>query len=257
MLYYYIASAARQAETSARWASGSMSDSEFDDDQVQGPVHPLYGAIANGDLNEVKRRIVGLPVDCTHLVSDCGSSGYTPLERACYSGRVDIVKFLIGEGADVNRRGHESSYTPLHKALMSPHTTHHIACVKVLLAAGADVNARALIFTEMLPLELVIVTSCNHSDSSDSVPHICRRLCSVLLHAGATIPDQDIYLNCFKDDSIHPYLQKIVNAGDFKAYAKTHRQKLVTMFVRTRCFQRVPDEIVPLIVDYGFHVGFY
>ena len=53
------------------------------------------------------------------------------------------------------------------------------------------------------------------------------------------------------------YLQKILKAGDFKAYAKTHRQKLVTMFVRTRCFQRVPDEIVPLIVDYGFHVGFY
>ena len=34
------------------------------------------------------------------------------------------------------------------------------------------------------------------------------------------------------------------------------RQKLVAMFVRTRCFQPVPDEIVPLIVDYGFHVGF-
>ena len=48
-----------------------------------------------------------------------------------------------------------------------------------------------------------------------------------------------------------------MKAGDFKAHAKTHRQKLVAMFVRTRCFQRVPDEIVPLIVDYGFHVGFY
>ena len=48
-----------------------------------------------------------------------------------------------------------------------------------------------------------------------------------------------------------------MEAGGFKAYAKTHRQKLVAMFVRTRCFQPVPDEIVPLIVDYGFHVGFY
>ena len=55
----------------------------------------------------------------------------------------------------------------------------------------------------------------------------------------------------------HPYLQKIVNAGGIKAYAKAHRQQLATMFVRTRCFQPVPDEIVPLIVDYGFHVGFY
>ena len=55
----------------------------------------------------------------------------------------------------------------------------------------------------------------------------------------------------------HPYLQKIVNAGGIKAYAKAHRQQLATMFVRTRCFPRVPDEIVPLIVDYVFHVGFY
>ena len=85
---------------------------------------------------------------------------------------------------------------------------------------------------------------------------------SILLKAGATIPDRmresllsDSYF--FEDDLISPYLRKIVNAGGFKAYAKAHRQQLVTMFVRTRCFQRVPDEIVPLIVDYGCHVGFY
>ena len=48
-----------------------------------------------------------------------------------------------------------------------------------------------------------------------------------------------------------------MEAGGFKAYAKAHRQKLVAMFVRTRCFQPVPDDIVPLIVDCGFHVGFY
>ena len=61
----------------------------------------------------------------------------------------------------------------------------------------------------------------------------------------------------YNDDSIHPYIVKVMKTGNFKAYAKAHRQQLVTMFVRTRCFQRVPDEIVPLIVDYGCHVGFY
>ena len=55
----------------------------------------------------------------------------------------------------------------------------------------------------------------------------------------------------------YEYLRMIEAAGGFKAYAKAHRQQLVTMFVRTRCFQPVPDDIVPLIVDYGFHVGFY
>ena len=42
----------------------------------------------------------------------------------------------------------------------------------------------------------------------------------------------------------------------FKAIVDGDLQ-LATMFVRTRCFPRVPDEIVPLIVDYVFHVGFY
>ena len=52
-------------------------------------------------------------------------------------------------------------------------------------------------------------------------------------------------------------MPELMPAPHLKAYAKAHRQKLVAMFVRTRCFQPVPDEIVPLIVDYGFHVGFY
>ena len=80
----------------------------------------------------------------------------------------------------------------------------------------------------------------------------------MLAGATATISNQQRFmLERDEDDLIYPYLMKIVNAGGFKAYAKAHRQQLVTMFVRTRCFQRVPDEIIPLIVDYGFHVGFY
>ena len=84
---------------------------------------------------------------------------------------------------------------------------------------------------------------------------------SILFQAGATISDLQWRLmesgTNYHDDSIYPYIVKIMEAGGFKAYAKAHRQQLVTMFVRTRCFQPVPDDIVPLIVDYGFHVGFY
>ena len=79
--------------------------------------------------------------------------------------------------------------------------------------------------------------------------------------AGATISDLQWRLmesgTNYHDDSIYPYIVKVMQADGFKAYAKAHRQKLVAMFVRTRCFQPVPDEIVPLIVDYSFHVGFY
>ena len=230
-------------------AEESNSDEDIEELDLTTPEpHPLYQAIADGDLAEVKRWIFGLPVDCTHLITDNGGIGYTPLERAAYRGRVDVVIFLIGHGADVNRCGRELCNTPLSHALINPITNDHIACVKVLLAAGADVNAQVRVVTGMSPLALVVARK-------HVAPQICRRLCSVLLRAGANI--SDVQLDDYTDYVIRPYLQKIANAGGFKAYAKAHRQKLVAMFVRTRCFQRVPDEIVPLIVDYGFHVGFY
>ena len=182
--------------------------------------------------------IAGLPVDCTHLRADCGSPGWTPLERACYSGQVDIVKFLIGEGADVQRCGQYST-TPLHSALFNARTNDHIACVKLLIAAGAKVNMADGV------QDPLIVTIQHYGP-------ICRRIVRVLLQAGATISDQYLELS---DPWTSQYLKKIVNAGDFQAYAKAHRQQLVAMFARS--FRRVPAEIVALIVDYGFHVGFY
>ena len=166
--------------------------------------HPLFEAIASGDFDTVKRLIANVPVDCTHLVSDLGTTGWTPLERAVYNGRVDVVKYLIRVGADA--QGSEEG-SPLICAIISP------SCPNCIV--------------------------------------------SILLQAGATIPDTRLRFEYIRDEFLSQYLQKILKAGDFKAYAKTHRQKLVAMFVRTRCFQPVPDDIVPLIVDYGFHVGFY
>ena len=86
---------------------------------------------------------------------------------------------------------------------------------------------------------------------------ISDQIVRVFLQAGATISDLKRYqLNRPEDTHYNsPYLKKIVKAGNFKAYAKAHRQQLVAMFARS--FRRVPAEIVPLIVDYGFHVGFY
>jgi hypothetical protein len=132
----------------------------------------------------------------------------------------------------------------------------------VLLAAGADVNAKG--YQQDSPLDVTLQARYSWSRITEAVPPIGRRIVSVLLHAGATISKkqrerlESSHWSIYKDDPVmRQYLEKIMKAGDFQAYAKAHRQQLVTMFVRTRCFPRVPDEIVPLIVDYGFHVGFY
>ena len=54
----------------------------------------------------------------------------------------------------------------------------------------------------------------------------------------------------------HPYLRKIETAGGWKAYEKAHRTKLLASFV-PKFTHLVPKELVPLIVEFSFHVGFY
>ena len=187
--------------------------------------------------------------------------GWTPLERAAWNGRVEVVKYLIGEGADIHRRGKHGE-TPLLAALSCPKTNDHITCVKVLLAAGARVNGNSPLTD--YPLDKVIgirqLAAALPPPHWNGVVPNCRRMVSILFQAGATISDLQWSLmeaGHYNDDSIHPYIVKVMQADGFKAYAKAHRQKLVAMFVRTRCFQPVPNDIVPLIVDYSFHVGFY
>ena len=54
----------------------------------------------------------------------------------------------------------------------------------------------------------------------------------------------------------HPYLRKIETAGGWKAYEKAHRTKLLATFV-PKFTHLIPKELVPLIVEFSFHVGFY
>ena len=51
-------------------------------------------------------------------------------------------------------------------------------------------------------------------------------------------------------------LRKIETAGGWKAYEKAHRTKLLATFV-PKFTHLVPKELVPLIVEFSFHVGFY
>lgn len=71
----------------------------------------LGTAIVNGDLEKVKRLVAdGEPVD------EVGKWGYTPLHAAANLGHNEIVKFLIDNGADVNRDDNERKATPLDVA---------------------------------------------------------------------------------------------------------------------------------------------
>ena len=85
-----------------------------------------------------------------------------------------------------------------------------------------------------------------------------RRIWPLLLRAGSILPTgQNPYReDGYDDHRTHPYLLKIDAAGGFKAYEKAHRAKLLATFT-PKFTHLVPPELVPIIVEFSFHVGFY
>ncbi|MDH3645071.1 MAG: ankyrin repeat domain-containing protein, partial [Gammaproteobacteria bacterium] len=62
--------------------------------------------------------------------------------------RLDILELLLSRGADIQQRGH-NDYTPLHYAA----NLQDIPAMELLLAHGADLNARTGIDDYATPLE--------------------------------------------------------------------------------------------------------
>ena len=62
----------------------------------------------------------------------------SPIHAASNSNDIELVKFLISKGADVNLLS-EYIYTPLHHAVMN----NSIEMVKLLIENGADINVNA------------------------------------------------------------------------------------------------------------------
>ncbi|ABW28851.1 ankyrin repeat domain-containing protein [Acaryochloris marina] len=93
-----------------------------------GPVF-LTEAISAGSLHTIQLLIhLELSINWKYDLQD-----EYPLTQACRLGRLDIVKFLIQAGANINLSGYES---PLWAAINSNHL--HIA--EFLINSGADIN---------------------------------------------------------------------------------------------------------------------
>ena len=110
-------------------------------------------AAKKGDLADVKRHLHrGVAINTKDGL------GCTPLHVAAAHGRLDVVRFLISKGADVNA-GDNWGRTPLHMIVRegpSPVMRRwdwdiadgknvgqdRLAVMKLLIANGADVNAR-------------------------------------------------------------------------------------------------------------------
>jgi hypothetical protein len=74
----------------------------------------------------------------------------TPLLSATYAGQLEVVKYLLSQGAVINTRDNVYHYTPLHAAV---HIRNH-EIAKYLISSGADINAKTI--SKETPLHLAI-----------------------------------------------------------------------------------------------------
>ena len=179
---------------------------------------------------------------------------YTPLMYAALSQHLDLVKILLSAGSDVSvlctsRNGFPASALTI--AVLSYGAISHNnpkdcdAVIETLLRAGADANPPEWRGTTVMEM---------------AIRHGRRRIWPLLLRAGAILPanseDPDEHTYHYDIYRAHPYLQKIDMAGGWKAYEKAHRTELLATFT-PKFTHLVPEELVPLIVEFSFHVGFY
>ena len=220
-------------------------------------LRPLHVASTNHEPNEeapIKRRN---QVEIARLLLEAGASvdsrtvyaEMTPLHHAVQEVRPDILAVLIGANADVNAYDVQG-FAPLHMAVMEESDPGAMSTsgfgsgdsaettIPMLLAAGADVNARLLEYSDEnytdTPMEIAIKGD-------------CRRLWAILLRAGATLPQG---VRRFSD----PYLNRIKELG-IVAYEKAHRQSFVALLAPK--FPRLPVDALSHVVSFWAHVGDY
>jgi hypothetical protein len=89
----------------------------------------LLNAARMGELEQVMKLVVQ-----GHSVNHEAGDGETPLSGAAQGKRLEVARFLLGKGADVNHQSHLGGETPLMDAAKSG----NVEMVKLLLERGAD-----------------------------------------------------------------------------------------------------------------------
>ena len=99
------------------------------------PELDIFEATALGYIDRLRERLEEDPSRATAFSAD----GFTALHFAAFFGKEEAARLLLNDGAEVGVTSrNELAVQPLHSAASG---SHHQVC-RVLLAAGADVNAR-------------------------------------------------------------------------------------------------------------------
>lgn len=160
----------------------------------------IHKAAMEGDLEKVQALIADDP----GLTDAKDEMGRTPLHLACHGGHIEMVKYLMAKGANIEAKFANGS-TALYWAIPEG----HIDVVKLLLAAGADIQAKqndgtsllhiaaALGQTEIAELLIEEGLNPNTKQSEGSTPLIYAvsrghsKIVELLLDKGADVNVQD------------------------------------------------------------------
>lgn len=104
---------------------------------TEGQVKPLDWFIYYNDVTALKAVLAaGGDLGSVDLDAELGN--------AAFFGHWKVCDFLIAHGADARRANPVTGETPLHSALSKAGRPHFIYVVRLLLAHGADPNARTV-----------------------------------------------------------------------------------------------------------------
>ena len=175
---------------------------------------------------------------CFELLRDAGanleasdSRGYRPLHIAAERGKKKMVSLLVQARVNVDATANHNA-TALHLAARSSRRGAP-DCVEVLLAAGADIDARTS--AGRRPFDLAI--------TNVAPTHRSHRIWPLFLRAGAELPA----------DNTDPYLVRVRNAGGFQRYAQANVARIASILETPL----LPQELVRKVLEFHLHAGYY
>lgn len=101
----------------------------------RGPNLTLHEACATGVQARAEKVLQEVP----RMIDSHSPDGFTPLALACFFGHLELAKWLVDRGANLNLPAkNQMMVAPIHAAVGG----RHLEIVRALVEAGADVNAR-------------------------------------------------------------------------------------------------------------------
>ncbi|CAH0376113.1 unnamed protein product [Pelagomonas calceolata] len=233
---------------------------------------PIFRAVMDLDVQALRRELAsGVDVN---LMED----KTTPLYMAVIFGssyaeeklqeRLECISMLLEAGASISNIGRGA--TALHHAASNESPAFH-PVIKLLMESGADVNAVDSLGDSVLAAAaesgttgavrmLISAGAVGLDRALDlAITNGKIRNCAQLLRAGAalpaviTAPAPPPYSQRRGFPQMCAYIGNIRAAGNYKAYEKAHRQRLVAIFLPK--LPHLPADVLGRVVEILWDIG--